>query len=342
METFGRIRNPRIDDRPIWNITLTLMGGPALLAAHRLRLFPLLAGQRLTLLQVCESLRLQPRAAQALLGVVVALGFCRFDRERYSLTPVAEDYLLENSPTYFGGWLDFVINTYSTYAVESIEKAVLQNSQQLYGGAEWVRSHEEQADLARKFTRAMHSISIGPALAWPELIDLSRHRVMLDIGGGSGAHCIGATRKWPNLRAIVFDIAPVCEVAREFAAEYALRDRISTHAGDMWTDRFPDADCHFYSHIFHDWPVEKCELLARQSFERLPAGGRIIVHEILFDDDKSGPLVAAAMNMVMLTNTTGQQFSGSELSTMLSAAGFRDLEVKPVFGIMSIVTGRKP
>ena len=102
--------------------------------------------------------------------------------------------------------------------------------------------HEEQAELARAFTRAMHSISLGPALAWPAALDLSGHRLLLDVGGGSGAHCIGAALRWPNLQASVFDLAPVCEVAAEFIAGYGLQHRIKTHVGDMWQDPFPSTD----------------------------------------------------------------------------------------------------
>ena len=47
---------------------------------------------------------------------------------------------------------------------------------------------------------------------------------------------------------------------------------------------------HFYSNIFHDWPPEKCSFLTRKSFDALPPGGRLVVHEMLYDDDKKGPL----------------------------------------------------
>jgi hypothetical protein len=44
----------------------------------------------------------------------------------------------------------------------------------------------------------------------------------------------------------------------------------------------------------------------------------------------------------MLVAMPGQQYSGLELSTMLTEAGFTEIEVKPTFGYWSIVTGRKP
>ena len=37
------IRKPRTDDRPLWEVVLEVYGYPAVLLAHRLKLFPLLA-----------------------------------------------------------------------------------------------------------------------------------------------------------------------------------------------------------------------------------------------------------------------------------------------------------
>jgi hypothetical protein len=336
------IRKPRTDGQPLWDIVDGLWAGSAVLVAHDLKLFPLLAEQPRTLAEVCEALHIAARPAEALLSVCVVSGLMHVQDGRYSLTSTAEDYLLEGSPTYFGGFWDFVIANHALFSCASVKQAVLTNASQVYRGEEMFKAHEEQANLARAFTRAMHGTSMGPALAWPEVVDLSGHRVMLDVGGGSGAHCIGATRRWPSLHAIVFDLAPVCEVAQEFITRYESRSRIQTHVGDMWTDPFPLADLHFYSWIYHDWPRERGQFLTRKSFESLAPGGRIILHEMLYNDQKTGPLAAVADSIAMLVFTEGQQYSGRELSAMLVEGGFVDIEVKPTFGSWSIVTGRKP
>ena len=74
--------------------------------------------------------------------------------------------------------------------------------------------------------------------------------------------------------------------------------------------------------IFHDWPAERCRLLVRRSFEALPRGGRVMVHEILFNDNRTGPFAAAAFNINMLVMMTGEQYSGREIKGFLAEAGF--------------------
>ncbi|KVN11075.1 hypothetical protein WT08_14330 [Burkholderia sp. MSMB1552] len=50
----------------------------------------------------------------------------------------------------------------------------------------------------------------------------------------------------------------------------------------MWRDPFPAADLHFYSNIFHGWPADRNAVLVRKSFDALPCGGRIVLHEVLY------------------------------------------------------------
>lgn len=94
--------------------------------------------------------------------------------------------------------------------------------------------------------------------------------------------------------------------------------------------------------VFHDWPPERCHFFARKSFESLPPGGRIVIHEMLFNDDRTGPFPVAAFNVDMLIAMPGQQYAKREVSAMLKEAGFRRIETKPTIGYWSIVTGVKP
>lgn len=334
---------PRSDDRPLWDIYWGAFGYFALHIAHGVGLFPLLADDPRTLAEVCQALGLKRRPAEAILAVCVSHGLLDFTNGRYALTTVAEDYLLPTSPTYFGSQFDWNLAHPEIITLDRIQRAVLTDQPQAFaGGQPTFSTFEEEVAMAKQFTHAMHSASMGPATAWPEKINLSGHRVLLDVGGGSGAHAIGALWQWPHLNGIIFDRLPVCEVAQEYATKYGLTNRLGTHAADMWNDPYPAADLHFYGMIFHDWPAEQCRFLTRKSFASLPPGGRIIVHEMLFNHDRTGPFGVAAFNMVMLTYLDGEQYSGREIGGFMTEAGFTDIQVTPTFGYWSIVTGRKP
>ena len=258
-------------------------------------------------------------------------------------SPLAEDYLLPESPTYFGGFMEAaMIQQDLLTSYPTVKKAVLENQAQVYGGKEVFDSHQQELELARRFTMMMHGHSMACALAWPEKLDLSKNRLMIDVAGGSGAHAIGAALRWPDLRIQIFEMPTVCEVAQEVIGSYGLQDRITTQAGDLWDDPLPRGDLHFYGDIFHDWREDKCRQLAAKSFDALEPGGRVLIHEVLYNDDKTGPFAAAASSVTMLLWTEGVQRSLREHADILEGAGFIGVTATPTFGDWSVVSGVKP
>ena len=335
-------KTPPVDDRPLWDVVIGLYGNQALLLAHHLTVFELLADGPRSLSDICEALKIRERPADAILTTATSLGFLSLKEGFYALTLISETYLLAKSPHYFGHFWDLIIENDQFHAFASLKKVILTVSPQPYGKSNIYHTHLEQAEVLKKFTTGMHSISITGAFVWPDAIDLSSHRVMIDIAGTSPAEAIGAALKLPNLKVFFLDFPQVCALAQPYINQYGLTDRIETVGMNIWCDRWPTGDLHFFSNIFHEWPMEKCHFLTAKSFNSLESGGRIVIHEVLYNDEKTGPFFPAAYSMMMMAWTEGRQYSGKELATMLKEIGFEDIEVHKVFGYYSIVTGRKP
>ncbi len=331
--------SPIVDDKPLWDVVAGLVGYLGFLVAYDLELFEKLRDDPKSIDEICSDIGIEKRPAEAILSTCQNLGFVKASDSKFELTNVSKTYLLKTSPYYFGFTFDLVIKNYLGY--DDIKKAVLANKPTAYGEREVFETHEQQAELAKNFTRFMHSASMASAKSWPENIDLSAYKHILDIGGGSGAHTIGVLLEWENLSGTVIDLPPVCEVCEEYLNQNNLNERAGTLVGDFWECDYPEADLHFYSQIFHDWSIEKCKYLSDKSFNSLPKSGKIIIHEILMNDDKSGPFAASAGSVAMLAWTEGKQYSGQELTEILSSSGFSSIEIIPTFGYWSIVVGTK-
>ncbi|MFZ0415931.1 MAG: methyltransferase [Candidatus Acidiferrales bacterium] len=336
------ISKPQSDDHAIWDLIFSFWGSPALLVAHDLKLFSLLGERPQRLEEVCAALKIEPRPASVLLEMLTAFGLVDARDGVFALTPISKEYLDEKSPISLGGYLDFLVANHKLWSVETLKNAVLKNSPQVGGNKDVFSNPETMKAFAKVFTRAMYAHSIGSALTWPEAVDLSEARVLLDVGGGSGAQTVGVLLQWPNLKGIVLDTPPVTAEATQYISRFPLGDRIRTVAADMFKDPFPEADVHLYGDIWHDWPKEKGELLAKKSYASLPSGGRIILREVLYNDDRTGPVAAAAYSVDMLLVTMGGQYSRKEMKALLEDAGFRDVQIgAPGAGYRSLITARK-
>lgn len=335
------IKSPVCDIKNVYDITMNLYTYPAIIIAHRLGIFEFIALHPKNITDICEGLHLEMRPVEAVMATLCAVHLINFEGGLFSLTAETQEYLLKDSPHYFGYFWDMMYDNSENFSLRNLESAIRKNAAQIYEEQDLFKTHTHDSEKLRKFTQSMHSVSLCSAIFWPSLISLAHYHKAVDIGGGSGAHAIGMVSNWPNLNCTVFDLPEVCAVAADYIQQYGLGNQIKTFSGNMWQDDFPDADLHLYSNVFHDWPVEKNFFLAKKSYESLPKGGRILLHEILYNDNGSGPLAAAASSLVMLGWTEGKQYSGREMSSLLCQAGFQDIEVIPAFGYHSLVTGVK-
>ncbi|WOO39534.1 methyltransferase [Rubellicoccus peritrichatus] len=339
---------PPVDDNLLWDLNCSFIHFPTVIVADELGLFAILDEEARTRDAIADKLQLGSRATEAMLGVLTSLKFLTCEGERYYLTPVSKNYLLPSSEYYWGDV--FAMNRQLLLGAEPLKRAMLENQTSPYLGKdsdeslidEW-DSGEVDEDTARGFTKCMHALFWGHAQALAAMIDIGPVTRLLDVGGGSGCFSIALSRKNPDLKCTIMDLKPVCLVTQEFIKKLNAADQVDAQAGNMFSPDWPSGyDGVFFSNIFHDWWEERCRLVARNSFEALPSGGRIFLFEMLLDDTRNGPLTCAGFSMFMVYYMRGKQYSACELRSFLEDAGFVDFEVRTIFGYFSLVSARKP
>ena len=116
--------------------------------------------------------------------------------------------------------------------------------------------------------------SSRPATALAAVLDLSGV-LRLDVGGGSGAVSIAFARETLGLECTIWELPAVCELAQAFIEKAGMAQQVSTLAGDMFDDPFPEGfDAILFSQILHDWSPETCRTLLARAWQALPPGGR--------------------------------------------------------------------
>ncbi len=330
-------------DEWIYEILDGIVGLMAVPVAWRSGLFDLVAESPMDEDEIRRALDLKERPAAALLAVCCALGALEKSSRGFQLTPQAARFLWSGSPSYLGDLLETYFENPQNWTLAQVQESLLSDQPHGIRGEEWTRRLESDPAWALRFTQGMHAHSLLPAKAWPGRVDLSANRVLLDVAGGSGIHSLEALRRWPELRAVVLESPAVCRCSGHFLKDAGVAARrLRFHAADMWSDPWPEADLHFFSDVFHDWSPEECATLAARSFAALPSQGRILVHEMLFNDQKTGPKAVAFSSLSMVLWTQGRQYSGAELAKILTGAGFDRVQRHPTFGCWSLVTARKP
>src|ERR1044072_5065551 len=102
----GLLEAPACDDAPLWDLWLSRLHLPALVAADELGIFPFLDRTPAASDAVADAFSLSKRGAEALLAVLAGLKFLRKVKGSYHLTDIAREYLLPEKPFYWGGVFD--------------------------------------------------------------------------------------------------------------------------------------------------------------------------------------------------------------------------------------------
>jgi acetylserotonin N-methyltransferase len=332
------------DDRLIWDTWLAIYRLPIVTVADEVGTFVALSAEPLTTAELATRLKVGPRALAIHLGLLAALGFLERHEGRWRATAATRTWLHPQAEGYQGPLLYGFRRSQALHAqLLATLRPEVQSERHESAVAEWERG-EMSPEFARMITAYMNAHSRAAAKAvgvQPLFADLGS---VLDVGGGSAIFSIEIAKAQPSLRATVMEIGAVCAEADGYIAKAGLAPRVRTEAINMFTQVWPSGyDAHFLSNILHDWSDDTCRLLVKKSFDALPAGGRIVLHEMLMDDDGCGPLPAAAFSLLMLLGTRGRQYSLPELRSFLEPAGFTGIEACSTGGgYYSLVVARKP
>lgn len=329
-----------LDDQRVYDAYVAGRQGAVLAAGVRVGLFDRLDRAPATVSELCAYLDLAVRPVTQILRTLFAMNLVMREGETWSLAEDASAYLVRGRPGSLWGLIDMEVDHFLSPA--NLISALRADDASIYGGDDPWDAHEADPDKARAFTAAMHSVSERPAAGLAEVAPLNGTLRLLDVGGGSGALSLALAAAFPELTCVVQDLPVVCELAREYARDAGLSERVQAVAGDMFAPWPEGHDAVLLSQILHDWSRKTgAELLAR-AFAALPPGGRVLIHEKLVDEDERGPLANALVHMDMLVWTKGQQYSRSELSELLTGAGFESVEALPTAGYWTLVHARKP
>lgn len=339
--------------REAWDRLYLVLGGhiyfQTLSAAVRLDLFTLLAKHgSLTRAEIAAKLSIEEKPARILLLGCAALGLLRKTGDKYANGLPAQELLVRDNPGNILAVIDWqhFINYKAMYhfhdAIRANKNVGLEefagDENNLYGRL------THQPELEKIFQNAMQAISVQANAMLAQFVDFSHVKYLVDVGGGNGTNIITLARKYPTMKAGVFDSPSVCQLARKNIEQAGLADRLNAIPGNCFADAFPKGtDCLLFAHFFTIWSEEKNRLLLKKAYDALPSGGSVLVFNMMQFDDETGPLSAALGSPYFLTLATGEGmlYTWNEYETWMKEAGFATVKKQELPRDHGVIIGIK-
>ncbi len=334
--TRGGMMNAKHTFDSILKISRAFQESRVLLCGAELDLFTLLAEKPLSAAAVAAKINADQRGIAILLDALSALGYLEKSEGHYRTEPSAIPLLSADYP-------------------ESVLPVIL------HQGRVW-QSWSQLTDIVLKkttagmketgalsegsvesFIGAMHVIASKKAPEVVAAIEPGKARRLLDVGGGSGSYTLAFLAAVPEMRATLFDLPRVIEMARKRARDAGMEDRISLVGGDFYNDPLPAGhDLALLSAIIHQNSHQENETLYRRINDALDPGGRIIIRDYVMSSDRTEPPDGAMFAVNMLAGTRGgRTYTYEEIAYGLAAAGFHRIRLIRTEAMFSLVEGFK-
>jgi hypothetical protein len=308
----------------------------ALAAVAELGIADALAKGPMTAAELSTACGADPAALHRVLRTLAGFGVFEESAEasRFALTPLAEplrsdhpdsvrDYVLMVNDTLYAAFAEFA------HSVRTGERAF----DRVFGTPVFAHlaGHPEKAAT---FQRAMNQTHRGEgdlvAGAW----DFSRHRLVLDVGGGDGHLLSVVLARHPHLSGILLDTEAGIAAAR--AGSGGPLPRCELVAGDFFEAVPGGADLILLKHVIHDWDDERAAAILRRCREALAPGGRILVLDAVVPPGNDfSP--AKIIDLVMLAVPGGVERTEQEFARLFERAGLRLDSVWPLTPELAIV-----
>src|SRR5689334_2371200 len=210
-----------IDPTPVLDTLDGFRRSKAMFAALELGVFERLHRSAATADAVARELQLHPDATERLLDTCVGLDLLAKKDGVYSNLPAATTYLVRSSPQALVGYIDYS-NRVGYKLWGDLETGIRKGThlwETTFGLKGNIFDHFFKTDDSKRdFLLGMHGMGMLSSPLVARAFDLGKYAHLVDLGGATGHLALEAVKRYPKLRATVFDLPPVIASAKEFIA----------------------------------------------------------------------------------------------------------------------------
>lgn len=288
-----------------------------------LEVFTLIAGGCHTAAEIAEAASSSARGIEILLNSLAGLKFITKSNGGYDLTPLAEKFLVKGKPAYFGDFVqhaDLLWEPWSNLSEVVRTGRPFKRLDKEHGPEFFQKMVSQLFPMSYPGAKAA-ALALGVGSSWKDLN-------VLDVAAGSGAWSIAFAESDPGTRVTAHDWHNILEITKGFVDRFNMNQKFSYLAGDISDVDFGQNhyDLVILGHICHTEGEERTHKLFSRAFRSLKRGGKLLIADMIPDDDRCCTVFPLLFAVNMLINSTeGNTFTMAEYREWLKEAGFKNV-----------------
>ena len=330
--------NPLISDdsvHAIIGIASAYKQSKIFLTACELDIFTIIESEERTSKEISIEAGTDESATLKLLDALCAMNFLTKNDGKYRNTKATRRFLVRSRPEYLG---NLMYHTYMWEKWDDLTTVIRHGENKTYQELE-----EKSQKWVDAFVDSLHWRNVLKAPDIVSLIDLHEINKLLDLGCSSGIYSMEFKKAKPSLDITAFDSPKITNETFQHFKRAKMENDIKLIGGDIFTDDIGKGyDAVFISDTLAKFDFKSDYKILHKIFDALNYGGKIIVHDIIIEDNKIEPLSATIDSLELLINTKGGDvFTETDIWVMLNEAWFSNVKrIKTPFDT-SLIIGTK-
>lgn len=313
----------------------------AIHAACVLNLPDLLGAGTRTLSALAQGTGCHAPSLDRLLRALVTLDLCiERDNAEFELSPSGE-LLRDDATQSLRAWALLVGGVHWARWGELEQSVRTGASHRLrHGGQDGFDHLQADPTAAALFNRAMIEMTRRVAADVVRTIDLSRSRLIVDVGGGSGELLATVLIAYPAARGVLFDLPHAIDAADTVFGRSGVADRCERVAGSFFEGVPAGGDTYLLKSVLHNWDDERCVQLLRRCRNAMAPQARLIVIERIVPErlgTSANDRAVMRSDLNMLVALSGRERTAAQFSALFDAAGLALKTITPTPGEFQIV-----
>lgn len=276
-----------------------------------------------------------------LLRALTTIGICRERRDgSFEITPMGA-LLGTDAPGSLRSWtIWWGAHLWPVWGRLLYSIRTGRSARKLLTGTDGFEHLQRDPEMAAVFNRALVELTHLACQGVVRTYDFSGLKRIVDVGGGYGELLAAILRANPAASGVLFDLPHALEGGRRHIEEAGLAGRCEFVAGDFFESVPAGGDAYVLKSVIHDWNDERGLLILRNCRRALAGGARLVlVERVLPDrlDTSTDHRAVVRSDLHMLVALAAKERTESEFRALLESAGFRVSRVLPIGATFSVI-----
>jgi SAM-dependent methyltransferase len=307
---------------PIIQTNVQALAARALCEAVAAGVFEAVGLDARTAAEIASATGTNERALQALLDLLVSLGYLACAKDRLTTTSLSRKWLLERSDHHVCDALKLFLAQWRVYdhLGEYLRTGKGFGSQTDMHADTWPTYQKAMFQLARMGVDEVTAKAPLPPGA----------KAMLDVGGSHGLYSVAFCRRVATMSAEVLELPQAIDAAAPLLAAINTESRVRHRAGNILEDDLGDStyDVILLSNVVHLFDAEQNGAIARKAARALRPGGHLLIQDFVRPEiGARSDTVSSAQNLFFSLLSAAGVYSVREEQAWLTAAGLTLLPV---------------